>query len=227
VWDASTGSEVTQLVAGLDGGVESLAFGSGGLFASASADLLALWDVDTWLFRALRLEGFPGGPYTAVAFAPDGQTLASSAARFAPADDGTVLLWDMPAGVARGDPLEAGRFRGEGGPFSALAYRPDGHLLAGASKDGVQLWDVELDQPQPIGGSLGTSPASSVAFSPDGSQVMAGTAAGVVSAYPATTSGWLRRVCAVVSRNLTQREWESFVGPETPYHRTCRQYPSG
>lgn len=222
VWDVTAGSLIQRLRPGLQGGVASVSFSSGGLFASAGTDYLASWPVDTWLSKKL-VEDPRWGPYTAVAFSADGKTLASSADRFASGDDRTVVLWRMPSGEQSGEPLDAGRSHTKVGSFRALAFSPDGTLLAGAGDGGAQLWDVILHQP--LGGRLGSSPTSSVAVSPDGRLVIAGDAAGSVRAYPATVDGWLRSVCDVVSRNLTQQEWESFVGTNAPYAKTCPQYP--
>ncbi|MBA3233500.1 MAG: TIR domain-containing protein [Propionibacteriales bacterium] len=222
VWDVTTGSLVQRLQPGLQGGVASVAFSSGSLFASAGADYLASWPVDTWLSKKL-VEDPRWGPYTAVAFSADGKTLASSADRFAAGDARTVVLWRMPSGDQSGEPLDAGRSHTKVGSFRALSFSPDGTLLAGAGDGGAQLWDVTRHQP--LGGRLGSSPTSSIAVSPDGLLVIAGDAEGFVRAYPATIDGWLRSVCDVVSRNLTQREWESFVGSATPYAKTCPQYP--
>ena len=71
----------------------------------------------------------------AVAFAPDGHTLATAS------DDQTVLLWDLtdPARPRRlGDPLT-----GHTDAVYAVAFAPDGHTLATASGDRtVLLWDL-------------------------------------------------------------------------------------
>ena len=223
VWDIMTGAVTQRLAIGFKGGVASVAFSPQGLFASAGADFLAFWPVDTWLSRKL-IEDPRLGPYTAVAFSADGKTLASSADQFARGDDRPVALWSMPSGEQIREPLDAGRTTAEAKSFRALSFNPDGTLLAGAG-DGIQLWDVELHQP--IGGRLGSSPASSIALSADGRSVIAGHSDGAVRAYPATVEGWLNSVCDVVSRNLTEAEWDFFVGPDTPYEATCPQYPPG
>jgi len=226
VRDAASGAVIEPLRIGFEGGVASVAFSPIGRFASAGADYLASWDTETWESQIIPQKYPRGGPYTAVAFSPDGKTLASSAVRFERGDNRTVILWAMPSGAGRaeqlGEPLEAGRTRADARSFGALAFSPDGELLAGAGEGGVQLWDVPTQEP--IGERLGSFPASSIAVSPDGSQVIVGDSAGVVQAYPATIDGWLSSACALVSRNLSQRERDSYLGSEAPDQTACPEY---
>ena len=94
----------------------------------------------------------------AIAFSPDGHTLAS--ADF----NGVIQLWDTRTRMRLGGPL-----RGQTGEIWSVAFSPDGKTLASASHDGtVRLWDV------PSRTSLGRLPVentgvvTSVAFSPHG-----------------------------------------------------------
>ncbi|MFF9045009.1 WD40 repeat domain-containing protein [Streptomyces parvulus] len=102
---------------------------------------------------------------SAVAFAPDGRTLASGG------HDGTVRLWAVSgtgAGRQLGEPL-----RLPGGDVGAVAHSPDGALLVAAGDAGaVRLWDVrDRERPRPLGRPLethGHKSVTSVAFAPDG-----------------------------------------------------------
>lgn len=87
-----------------------------------------LWNVASKTFTA-TLAG-PGKSPRAVAFAPDGATLAVADA------DGQVYLWNLstsrPASVAT--PLSAS------GGVTALAFSPDGKILAAAGNQSAKVY---------------------------------------------------------------------------------------
>ncbi|MGC9497717.1 WD40 repeat domain-containing protein [Streptomyces sp. WG7] len=114
-----------------------------------------------------RLPGHEGVG-SAVAFAPDGETLASGG------HDGTVRLWDTagPGAAGAGEPLGE-PLRITGAPVGAVAYSPDGALLVAAGHGGaVRLWDArERERPRPVGRPLVSHDGETVvavAFAPDG-----------------------------------------------------------
>ena len=116
---------------------------------------LALWDV-----RDPRDPRWQGAmdlgdrqDVVAVAYAPDGRTLAV-------ATDNSVALWDVsdPAAPRSLATVPAG----VEGRVDSIAYAPDGKLVAAGSDEGVVLWDVvDPARPRQLGGPLvGRSPVA-------------------------------------------------------------------
>ncbi len=112
-------------------------------------------------FRTLRSHT---GSVWAVAFAPDGRTLATTST------DRTVRLWDLSD---RDHPRPLGPpLTGHTGPVYGVAFSPDGRTLATTSIDQtVRLWDLShRERPRPLGLPLTghTRAVYGVAFAPDG-----------------------------------------------------------
>nr|WP_240807245.1 protein kinase [Polyangium spumosum] len=97
--------------------------------------------------------GHAGG-INAVAFAPDGRTLATGS------DDRTVRIWDVEAGTHEA-------LSGHGDEVWAVAHSPDGKLLATGGKDkSVRLWDLAAGTSRVLSGH--EQWVTSIRFSPDG-----------------------------------------------------------
>jgi WD40 repeat protein len=117
-----------------------------------------------------------------VAFAPDGDTLATGS------DDGTVGLWDV---TDQTHPrLRSKSLIGHEDSVRSVAFAPDGAVLAAGSGDGtVSLWDV-TDPVNPHRRNTLTGQDDgvwSVAFAPDdGAVLAAGSGDGTVSLWDVT-----------------------------------------
>ncbi|HEY7035629.1 MAG TPA: hypothetical protein VH482_30085 [Thermomicrobiales bacterium] len=226
LWDITNpGAPPMCLIEHPNAGVRSLAFSPDGkTLASADGDFkVRLLDVPNALgarnscgSARIVLAGHTD-KVAAVAFSPDGRTLASGSW------DGTVRLWDL----TQSDPSST-VLVGHEDQVKSVAFSPDGTLLASGSNDQtVRLWDLRhLDhEPAIIGGS--EEWVRALVFSPDGSILASASADGTVRLSVARDADLADQVCARVGRNLSQAEWENFVGPTIPYERTCPDLPPG
>src|SRR3954469_4387679 len=151
LWDARSGRlKLKRTLRGDWDEVEAVAFapdgsavaGLGTGFDGAPFSAVTLWAVEAGRGRPLIREG---GKLDAIAFSPDGLTLATASG-----DSRTVTLWDVASGRERAS------LAGHQGPIWSVAFSPDGRRLAAASGrvpagadpagDGqvgeIRLWDV-------------------------------------------------------------------------------------
>jgi hypothetical protein len=110
-----------------------------------------------------------GSAVTAVAFSPDGSTVASGGG------DGSLKLWDASTGEAKTQPP-----RKHTDAVTALAFSHNGNILASASADNnVILWDAnqagQIKSKTPLGERV-----TSLSFSPDDKLLACGVQDGKV-----------------------------------------------
>ncbi|MEZ5537483.1 MAG: CHAT domain-containing protein [Thiolinea sp.] len=109
---------------------------------------------------------------SAVAYSPDGSTIASGA------DDNTVRIWDTQTGET------IRTLQGHSGAIWSVAYSPDGSTIASGAGDGkVRMWDTETGKNiKTLQGH--TASIRSVAYSPDGNTIAASGTNRHLEAYP-------------------------------------------
>ena len=169
-WNVATGKELAALEAHGDI-VTSIAFSKDGdQFATAGFDGTAkVWNAEKR--RVLHtLRGHRGAVLT-VAFDPRGRNLATGGI------DGTVRIWDL----ASGNEAEAPGAQ-HGSWVNALAYRPDGRVLATVSSD-EEIWLRDTGRGEPLILRPKLAEVRSVVFSPDGKWVATGTRYGITKVW--------------------------------------------
>jgi WD40 repeat protein len=152
---------------------------------------------------------------TGLSISADGTRMATSST------DGNLLLWDP-----RSRALDGGPLLGTSGAFRRVTISPDGRALAATSDDGtVSLWD--LASRRQVGGPLAghTDLAFGGAFVDGGNTLVTSSWDGSLIFWDLRPSSWEAKACAQAGRNLTQAEWDQFVGGD--YRRTCPQWPDG
>lgn len=145
----------------------------------------------------------------AIAFSPDGQSVASSGA------DSTVQVWK----VADGMPKKDGVLFSLPVAVTSLAFWPDNRQLACGSENGtIRVWDVSRDVPKETVVLPGHSgPVTCLAFTPNAEHMASGSQDGTVCWWklgpgPATVEGTPKLGDGVVSVAFSTQADRLLVG---------------
>ena len=152
---------------------------------------------------------------TELTFSADGHILAGWGNR-------ALQLWNTQTRQPIGDPITTNA------DITAAALSVDAQTVAVGRQDGViELWKLhDTDHPKRLPDLVGQNgKVTSVDFSPDGRRLVSASANGTVQVLPVETPS-PEALCAKLTQNLSQRQWESLVSSDIPYRVVCAGLPA-
>ena len=107
-----------------------------------------------------------------------------------------------------------------------IKFSTDNQFIATSSHDNtVRLWNRKNLSAQPIKLADHNDWVWSVAFTADNTQVMAGTTNKEIKAWPTHRDDMADKLCGYVTRNLSEGEWDTYVGEDLEREKTCENHP--
>lgn len=177
---------------------------------------LVLVDVRTLSYKiALR---DTGAQILSVKFSPDGKKIAYGTFEIK-TKRGLVKMYDVDK-RKRDDR----QFTGHRAGVYDVEFSPDGKLLASAGSDKrLQMWVLENPEDLPIVMDNNNGFIWDIAFTANSNYLLAACHESEIRVWPTNPELLANQVCPKLTRNMTQDEWNKYVGIEAdfPYETTC------
>ena len=111
---------------------------------------------------------------------------------------------------------------GQSARITDLEFSANDMFLASASFDGtVQIFLTANYDLSPLVLKDHDSWVSSLSFTNDDKTLVTGTMSSKIKRYPTNIDQMSTDICALISRNLTEKEWKRFVAKDIKYEKTC------
>ncbi len=132
--------------------------------------------------------------------------------------DGNVKLWNWK------DSVLIKSLRGHTARIVDIKFSPDDKQIATASTDGtIQVWEADDLESLPVVFTDSEGYVLTVAFSPDGKKLVAGSnQEDLLIARPTRSEFMAGDICTQLNRNFTTDEWKVYVGSDIDYESTCK-----
>ena len=210
VWNTKTWQAEKSIP--VDAAVQSLSVTDDGNFLAAGLrnGAVILLESSDWKPTVL-VPPSTGLPVYVVAFSNRGDLLVTGDI------SGTVKVFDWK------NKRQLTTLRGHTARINDIVFCPHDHLIATAGMDGkIQLWDNRDWSLQPVVIDDTDGFVFSLAFSRNGNTIISGSSGdNRLMLRPTQTTVMVSDICSMIDRNMTNEEWNNFVGEDIPYSQTC------
>lgn len=197
-----------------------VAFARNGSLAAVATCNVQLWDFSDGQEPSLiaELEALePGG----VALNAEGSLLASANG------NNSISIWKIVPDKNNEATLLATR-SAHASEITSVSISPDGKTLASGGADRtVILWDITNPEhpSQRVVLSGHTSAVLNGGLFFKDSNTLISASKNEVILWDIDPQSWIKKACDIAGQNLSQQEWQQFVGSVIPYHETCPGQP--
>lgn len=176
------------------------------LYLGSAAGNVEVWE-DTLAAKIYLPESFS---VNAMAISPNFKTLALGR------EKGDVILWDLESETL------IRTISGHQSAITDVDFSPDNKLLLTSSRDRtVRIWDIENSKKLPLVFDDHSDWVMTACFDPTGKKVISGSRDNYIRFWPVEHQVLADRICSLISRDLTEEEWNEYVGSDIGYETSC------
>ena len=185
------------------------------LAAASTSGKLIIVDLKDFSYKEIRDEA--PNRILSVAFHPSRPVIAYGVEVVGDKAKGTVKLLNINTLKVEKE------LSGHKAGISDLEFSPDGLLLASAGLDRkLQMWVVDHVEDLPIVMDNNNGYVWKLSFSKGSDYLIASFNDGEVRVWPTDPKMLADQICPKLSRNMTQEEWDIYVGNNVLYESTCK-----
>jgi energy-coupling factor transporter ATP-binding protein EcfA2 len=175
---------------------------------------LVLLDAGTMSYKIVLRD--TGAQILSVRFSPDGKKIAYGTFEIK-GKRGLVKMYDVER-----QQKDIRQFTGHSAGVYDVEFSPDGKLLASAGSDKkLQMWLLENPEDLPIVMANNNGFIWDIAFAKGSDYLIAACHESEIRVWPTSPELLASQVCPKLQRNMTQDEWNKYVGVKVPYESTC------
>jgi WD40 repeat protein len=182
---------------------------NGFLFAALSDGRILYWkDINADKDHPVQLARIADANWGDINYDPVKDILAAGTGN----KEGSLYLWKLASKE------QTQILRGHTARITEISFSDDGLLMASASYDGsVRIWHMDNLNVLPVVFDDHGTWVTSIMFTRDNNFIYSGDKNGNIRQFPVGITGLVNDYCQFLTRDLTEGEWQNYVGTDIPY----------